>query len=186
LNFDSVSQALTGNVLVRDTTTATTTITAAGVGVDVNNNTSTQKIEVAKNSGANIGTRKQLNFVEGANITLTIADDAINDQVDITIEASGGGGGTVNTGQVLVDFGAGETDIVQTTVAAGWVTPSSVILCNAVAIDTADHTADEVVVEKIQAYSTNLVNGVGFDIITASAGDSGTSWGKYNINYSGA
>jgi hypothetical protein len=184
LNFDSVLQALSGDVLVRNTTTANTTITVAGVGVDVNDNTSTQKIDVAKNSGATVGTRKQLNFVEGANITLTIADDAINDQVDITIEASGGGAS--NAGQVLVDFGATETDIVQTTIAAAWVTPASIILCNAAAVDTADHTADEVAVEKIQAYSTNLVNGVSFDIIASSASDSGTTWGKYYINYSGA
>lgn len=55
-------------------------------------NTTVQKVEVAKNSGAVVGTRKQLNFIEGSNITLTIADDGTNDQVDITIAASGSGG----------------------------------------------------------------------------------------------
>lgn len=44
---------------------------------------------VSKNSGAVTGTRRTLNFIEGANVTLTIADDAgtgIDDEeIDITI-----------------------------------------------------------------------------------------------------
>ena len=52
---------------------------------------------VSKNSGANIGSRPVLNFIEGANITLTISDDAAGNEVDITIASSGGGGtGDVN------------------------------------------------------------------------------------------
>jgi hypothetical protein len=49
---------------------------------------------VSKNSGANVNAanRSVLNFIEGTNITLTIADDAAGDEVDITIAASGGGG----------------------------------------------------------------------------------------------
>lgn len=54
-------------------------------------------IEVSKNSGAVVGTRPELNFIEGANITLTIADDAVNDEVDITIAAAGGGGVSAST-----------------------------------------------------------------------------------------
>lgn len=49
-----------------------------------------QTIEVVKNSGVVVGTRKQLNLIEGANIALTVVDDAINNQVDVTIDASGG------------------------------------------------------------------------------------------------
>lgn len=55
-------------------------------------NSTVQQVEVAKNSGAVVGTRKQLNFIEGANVVLTVADDAANDQIDITVAASGGGG----------------------------------------------------------------------------------------------
>jgi hypothetical protein len=49
-----------------------------------------QKVAVSKNSGATVGTRSTLNFIEGSNITLTIADDAGGNEVDITIDSSGG------------------------------------------------------------------------------------------------
>ena len=42
-------------------------------------------VSVSKNSGAVIGTRSELNFVEGTNIGLSIADDDENNEVDITI-----------------------------------------------------------------------------------------------------
>ena len=47
---------------------------------------------VRKNAGADVGSRRRLNFTEGSNITLTIADDSVNEEIDITIAASGGGG----------------------------------------------------------------------------------------------
>ena len=56
----------------------TTSAFITGVAVDKNS------------SGTPVGTRPQLNFIEGSNITLTIADDAGNGEVDITIAASGG------------------------------------------------------------------------------------------------
>ncbi len=53
-------------------------------------------ITVRKNTGADVGTRARLNFIEGANIVLTIADDAGSGEVDVTIAATGGGGGGAN------------------------------------------------------------------------------------------
>lgn len=47
-----------------------------------------QKVAVEK-AGAAIGTRSTLNLIEGANITLTVADDAVDGEVDITIAAAG-------------------------------------------------------------------------------------------------
>ncbi len=44
-------------------------------------------VRIRKNSGAIVGTRRLLNFIEGANITLTIVDDGPGDEVDITIVA---------------------------------------------------------------------------------------------------
>lgn len=44
-----------------------------------------------KDDGTPVGTRSGINFHEGSNVTLTIADDAGNDEVDVTIAAAGGG-----------------------------------------------------------------------------------------------
>lgn len=48
-----------------------------------------QQVIIRKNSGANVGTRKRLNLVEGSNVTLTVADDAADDEIDVTIAAGG-------------------------------------------------------------------------------------------------
>ena len=47
-------------------------------------------------SAASIGTRRGINLIEGTNVTLTVADDAGNDRVNITIAASAGGGSNHN------------------------------------------------------------------------------------------
>lgn len=58
-------------------------------------------VTVRKNStGTAVGTRPRLNLIEGSNVTLTVADDSVNNEIDVTIAASGGSGVTVrkNTG----------------------------------------------------------------------------------------
>lgn len=50
-------------------------------------------VRVAK-AGTTIGSRTRINFIEGANVTITATDDAGADEVDVTIAASGGGGGS--------------------------------------------------------------------------------------------
>ena len=50
---------------------------------------------VRKNSGANVGGRRRLNLVEGANVTLTVTDDAVNDEMDVTIASAAAGGSIV-------------------------------------------------------------------------------------------
>jgi hypothetical protein len=67
------------------------------------------RVAVRKNSGAVVGTRRQLNFIEGSNVTLTIADDAGSEEVDITIAASGGGGGGASATTVEVNLGSTAT-----------------------------------------------------------------------------
>lgn len=49
------------------------------------------RVKVYKNTVA-VGVRRELNFIEGTNITMTLTDDAINDRVDVEIDSSGGGG----------------------------------------------------------------------------------------------
>ncbi len=41
-------------------------------------------------AGTAVGTRRALNLIEGANVTLTVADDAGNDRVNVTVAAASG------------------------------------------------------------------------------------------------
>jgi len=52
------------------------------------------RVAIAKN-GSLVGTRRRVNLIEGANVTLTVADDSGSEEVDVTIasSATGGGGG---------------------------------------------------------------------------------------------
>lgn len=54
---------------------------------------STARVTILK-AGQNptTGTRRTVRMIEGAGVTLTIADDATNERVDVTIAAAGGGG----------------------------------------------------------------------------------------------
>lgn len=49
---------------------------------------------VRKNSAGSEFTRRRVNLIEGANITLTVADDSGNNEVDVTIAAAGGAAGS--------------------------------------------------------------------------------------------
>lgn len=79
--------------------TSAGTITIGGSGsadlsanraLEVVANTTVQKVAARKNStGGDVGTRRRINFIEGSNITLTVADDAGDDELDVTIAASG-------------------------------------------------------------------------------------------------
>lgn len=94
-------------------------------------------------------------------------------------------GDGVNHLQVEVDFGfasAGEGDIARTTVAATWVTAASKIICGAFAAATPEHDPDDVVIEGIIAYASNLVPGVGFDVIAYAPQG---AFGRYLVNASG-
>lgn len=44
-------------------------------------------------AGVDVGIRRALNFIQGSNTTVTVADDPTNERVNVTIAASGGGGG---------------------------------------------------------------------------------------------
>lgn len=41
-----------------------------------------------KKTGSDVGTRNALNFIEGAGVTLTVADNAGSDRVDVTVAAT--------------------------------------------------------------------------------------------------
>lgn len=44
---------------------------------------------VIRKAGTLIGVRRTINLIEGTNVTLTVADDSVNDRVNVTINASG-------------------------------------------------------------------------------------------------
>lgn len=58
---------------------------------------SNAKVGIRKNSAGSTFLRRRVNFIEGSNVTLTVADDSGNEEVDVTIASSGGGGGAVAT-----------------------------------------------------------------------------------------
>ncbi len=79
----SLMQSVASTLVTYDD--ALNTLTASVV-----DNTTNQKIRVYDTGGL-IGTRRAINLIEGSNITLTLADNGVDDRVDITIAASGGG-----------------------------------------------------------------------------------------------
>lgn len=55
--------------------------------LSVADDSTTQKIRVSK-TGALIGTRQQINFIEGSNVTVTVSDNSGNNRTDVTIASS--------------------------------------------------------------------------------------------------
>jgi hypothetical protein len=47
------------------------------------------RVGVRKNSGATTYQRRRLNLIEGANVTLTVTDDATDEEVDVTLASAG-------------------------------------------------------------------------------------------------
>lgn len=89
-----------------------------------------------------------------------------------------------NFAQGLLDFGsgigiAGEDTFTTTTVSAPWVTANTILVCTPAPNASVDHEPDDAAVEGVTAYATNIVPGVGFDIVASSRGG---TWGRYLIN----
>lgn len=76
-----------GHVLVYDTTTGSTS--------KWRNKVLTTTLAV-QNGGSAVGSRQTLNFIQGSNVTLTVADNAGSNRVDVTIASTAGGGTTTN------------------------------------------------------------------------------------------
>ena len=85
-DFNEATQNAIGAILT-DTSTVDFTYddTNNQIKADVKPNSSNQKVAVSKNSTTPTGTRKQINFKDGTNISVTVADNATNDAVDVTI-----------------------------------------------------------------------------------------------------
>jgi hypothetical protein len=88
--------------------------TFAGVGLTYTNISGVldwDGISVRKNSTGSVFTRRRINLIEGTNITFTVADDAGDDEVDITITSSGGGGSQGWDDTLAIDNHSGTNNV---------------------------------------------------------------------------
>ena len=79
-----------------------------------------------------------------------------------------------------VDFGSTEQPNAIVTVSLASISTTSYPSISVYALATTDHDPEDYLLEGVTAYITNIVNGVGFDII---AGCNDTTWGKYKVTY---
>lgn len=93
-----------------------------------------------KKAGVAVGTRRGINLIEGSNVTLTVADDAGNEEVDVTITASTGSGSGVSASARcefvedcigIAPSGIGGVIGWQVNVSGGQVQPSGNVLASA-------------------------------------------------------
>jgi hypothetical protein len=99
--------ATTGHIVRTGAATyATRTITGSAGRVSVTNGDGVSGdptidwdgVQVRKNSTGSTFTRRRVNLIEGSNITLTVDDDAGDDEVDVTITAAGAGASLIPRG----------------------------------------------------------------------------------------
>lgn len=92
----------------------------------------------------------------------------------------GGGGGLLKGTSVIVC--SPRSDMGRVTVAAPTVLATSVITPSIGSVSTADHNADEHLIERMSVRVTNIVPGVSFDLVLLAESVSGLS-GSWNINW---
>ena len=86
------------------------------------------------------------------------------------------------SGQATVDFGSTRNNTASVTVAAAWVTPTSIISPSIAYVTTANHSGDEALAEGLIVTAGNIVDGVSFDLIVAAPN---CTTGVYKVNYIG-
>ena len=92
ITWANVTEAIQDIVAAQATNTSTIVFTyddsAATLSAAVVDNTSTQK-SIYSLEGTNVGTRQELNFIDGTGINVTAVDDNTNDKVDVTVNNTG-------------------------------------------------------------------------------------------------
>jgi hypothetical protein len=91
------------------------------------------RIVVRKNTGADVGTRRRVNLVEGANISLTVTDDAGSEEIDVTIAATSGGAITAKDEGTDLTVALASLNFVGTAIAATAVGNAVTVTSNLVA-----------------------------------------------------
>lgn len=136
--------ALSSGILKIAVAAGIATPSIASAGTDYATPDTNCRVAVNKNSGATVGTRRRINFIEGSNVTLTVADDAGSEEVDVTIASAGGGASnsfeTINCSSGTDPVADSATDTLNLTAGAGMVV-------------TGDSSTDTV------TFSTKIANG---------------------------
>ena len=132
-------------------------ITGGGT-VKVNGGSPITGITATKNGGSEQGPQPQINFIEGSNVTLTVAEDSGNGEIDVTIAASGGGGG----GDVTVRKNSGSD--VGTRPRLNFIEGSNISLT--VADDSGDDEVDVTVAATIPTDEITVRKNSGSDVGT--------------------
>lgn len=184
LQFNGTTISLVGHTHVRaDVTDFAHQSTHQSGGGDAltGNLDAIAKTTVRKNTGADVGSRRRLNFIEGTNVTMTIADDAGGEEVDITINAAAGGGSFTVT-QVEVDFGATPVADAIFVITNGSVTASSKIIASVAYDAPTGKDLDELECDDLVIKAGNCSTGQ-FEMYIHAA-DGSYLHDKFKINYS--
>ena len=141
------------------------------------------EVTVRKNSGADIGARRRLNYIEGANVTLTIADDPTDQEIDVTV-ASAVGASASRVFTYLVYESAGTYYAIATATGAVTSNASFSTLMNTlqghIYLNEGTYSVDASVVLDVSymilegaGWRTllSLANGVDSSVITVTAGN---------------
>jgi hypothetical protein len=108
-----------------------------------------------------VGTAESLiDAVDGVIVSRTINDDSWSSFINVSL------------------YHQEETYVTKTVTGQTWVAADSYITCNVLGITTADHTAEDAILEGVKFNINNIVAGTGFDIIGHAP--EGT-YGKYTV-----
>ena len=89
------------------------------------------------------------------------------------------------TGNATLNFGAfpGSSDTSVAVTGQTGITTSSFVEAWLVPTATADHSADEHIVETIKVIAGNIVNGTGFTIYGVNTGDNSRIYGSWSVSW---
>lgn len=87
-----------------------------------------------------------------------------------------------NAGVAIIDFGAAGQDIASLAITGqGAILTTSKIFVSVMAVDSADHSADEHLVEQLSVRAGNIIAGTGFTIYGVTTGLA--LRGKFNVSW---
>jgi len=95
VQYNSAEDNLEFDVRYQDTDTVLISEDSSGLKANVVDNSSMQKVGVLRNT-SKIGDRKEINIIEGTNVSLAVTDNAVEDRIDVVINSTAVAG-TIST-----------------------------------------------------------------------------------------